>query len=208
MTRPGTWRRLLAAIQARYGPRSRQFVIFGHRLAGPPADHRLDDIAFRLATASDLERLDELEPYNRGSRQRAYVEQEQDWLFVACDGDRVVATARYSRVVRDDLVSRVVQLEPRQVWGADQFCLPGYRNRGISRLLAVFANRFLAPLGYTEVLSSVEATNPASIRMTLHKGNKALSYVSYSRILWWERLQVSNDVPEHLGTYSTDPARG
>lgn len=204
-------RALVPAIQAaiaRYVYRSQQYVIFGDGLAGPPAIDRLEDIVFRLATPSDLEHLDELEPYNRGSRQRLYVERDGDWLFVACHGDRVVATARYGRVVRDAVLSRVVHLEPEQVWGADQFCLPGYRNRGISRLLAIFANRFLAPLGYTEVLSSVDAANAASIRMTLHKGCRALCYVSHARFLRRERLHVSKDVPAHLATYSPEPARG
>jgi GNAT superfamily N-acetyltransferase len=198
----------IPAAIARYVYRSQQYVIFGDGLAGPPAVDRLEGVVFRLATPSDLEHLDELEPYNRGSRQRVYVEQDGDWLFVACHGDRVVATARYGRVVRDAVLSRVVHLAPEQVWGADQFCLPGYRNRGISRLLAIFANRFLAPLGYTEVLSSVDAANAASIRMTLHKGCRALCYVSHARFLRWERLHVSKDVPEHLATYPTEPARG
>ena len=118
MTRPGTWRRLLAPIQARYGPRSRQFVIFGHRLAGPPADHRLDDIAFRLATASDLERLDELEPYNRGSRQRADVEQEQDWLFVAGGGGGGGAPPPDRSGGGGLRVYSGVEREPPQGWGA------------------------------------------------------------------------------------------
>ena len=79
--------------------------------------------------------------------------------------------------------------------------LEAYRNRGISRLLAVFANRWLVALGYTEVTFTVDAANIASIRMTLHKGCRALFSVSYVRILRWERLRVSKDVPQHLATY-------
>ena len=66
-------RALVPAIQAaiaRYVYRSQQYVIFGDGLAGPPAVDRLEDIVFRLATPSDLEHLDELEPYNRGSPAR------------------------------------------------------------------------------------------------------------------------------------------
>lgn len=188
--------------------RSRQYVVFDDDLAGPAAVDRVGDVVLRLATPADLTRLHELEPYGRGSRQREYVERDGDWLFVACHGDRIVATARYGRVVRDAVLARVVVLEPGQVWGADQFCLPDFRNRGISRLLAVFANRWLAALGYTEVGSSVDAANAASIRMTLHKGCRARLYVSYSRVLAWERLRVSKDVPEHLASYPGRPARG
>jgi GNAT superfamily N-acetyltransferase len=188
----------ILAIINRYLYRSRQCVVVGSRVAGPPADDRLGDVVFRLATSSDLEHLDELERYGRGSRQRTFVEEDNDWLFVACHGDRIVATARYSRVVRDELISRVVQLGQGQVWGADQFCLPEYRNQGISRLLALFANRYLASRGYTDVASSVLVTNTSSLRMTLHKGNKPLYYVSYSRMLFWERLRVSKSMPRRL----------
>jgi GNAT superfamily N-acetyltransferase len=183
--------------RASYFYRSQECVIVGSGLAGPPADDRVGDIVFRLATPADLDNLDELERYGRGSRQRVFVERDHDWLFVACHGDRIVATARYGRVVRDDVISRVFQLGPGQVWAPDAFCLPEYRNKGISRMLALFANRILASLGYTDVASSVLVTNIASLRMTLHK-NQPLYYVSYVRILSWERLRASKQIPQHF----------
>ena len=189
---------VMPAIQrfiTRWIYRSKECVVFDDRMTGQPVDDRVGDVVFRVATASDLDHLDELEPYGRGSSERAYVQKDGDWLFVACHGERIVATARYGLVIRDDFVSDVFHLEARQVWGADQFCLPNYRNRGISRLLALFANRYLASLGYTSVATSVLMSNKPSLRMTVHKGCKPLYYRSSSRILVWERQSVWKSMP-------------
>ena len=58
-------------------------IVEGKYLAGTTAVDHVGDIVFRRATPSDLDHLDELEPYGRGARQRACVEQEHDLLFVA-----------------------------------------------------------------------------------------------------------------------------
>jgi hypothetical protein len=115
-------------IISRFVYGSRQLVVYRTRLAGPPAADHVGDIVFRLATPADVAHLDEFEPYGLGASQRAYVDYDHDWLFVACDGERIVATRRYSlRVPAGSLMSRRLQLGPRQVWSADAFCLPEYR---------------------------------------------------------------------------------
>lgn len=194
-------RRLAPAIRTiidRYCYRSYRCVIDRSALAGPPAADHAGDVVFRLATPSDLDHLDELERYDRGSRQRAYVEQDNDWLFVACHGARIVATRRVSRVVRDGLISRVVQLRQGQLWAADVFCLPEYRNQGIARHLALFGDRFLASLGYEDRFGHVAVSNTPSLRLSRHKGNQPVYYVSYFRVLFWERLFVSKDIPRRF----------
>jgi hypothetical protein len=181
--------------------RSHRFVVTRATLAGPPAASGVGEIVFRLATPSDLERLDELDRYGRGSRHRFYVEKDEDWLFVACHGERIVATRRYSRTLpgpsRDGhgLTSRVVRLEPDQVWAADTFCLPEYRGHRVAFLLGVFARRYLASLGYRQNLSSIAIDNTSSLRMQSRSGSERILYVSYLRILFYERLRVSREIP-------------
>ena len=194
-------RGLMPAIQTiidRYLYRSHRCIIDHCALAGPPVDDHVGDIVLRLATPSDLDRLDEFERYGRGSIQRAYVTKDNDWLFVACHGARIVATRRVSRVVRDGLISRVVQLRQGQLWAADVFCLPEYRNQGIGRHLALFGDRFLASLGYEERFGHVAVSNTPSLRLSRHKGNQPVYYVSYFRVLFWERLFVSRDIPRRF----------
>jgi hypothetical protein len=182
----------------RYVYHVQQRLVVRGSFAGPPVTDRVGNIVLRLATRSDLERLDELERYGRGSIQRRYVEEGTDWLFVACDDERVVATERASRVVRDRLASRVVRLRDGQLWSADGFCLPEYRNQGISRQLGMFGQRFLAAQGYKESFGSIAVTNTPSLRMARRAGATPAYHISYVRILFWERIRVSENVPIKL----------
>jgi GNAT superfamily N-acetyltransferase len=193
-------RGLIATVRAiiyRYVYRNYRGLIFRTGLAGPPTEGHVGNVVFRLATASDLDHLAELERYGRGSMLRAGVTEDNDWLFVACHGDRIVATRRYSRVVPPHgLVSRVIHLEPAQVYMADIFCLPEYRSQGIARRLSLFGDRFLGSRGYTDSFAATEVTNTPSLRMSLHKGNgRPVYHVSYFRLLFYERLVISKDIP-------------
>lgn len=175
---------------------SRQYIVTYNLLEDAPGPDRIGDVVMGLATPSDLDRLGALEPYGRGATtHRPYVEHDRDWLFVACHRDRIVATRRVSRVIRDRLMSRVVQLGARQLWAADVFCLPEFRNRGIGRCLQLFGNRYLGRLGYTELFGAIAAENTASIRASLGAETRLLYFVSHLRILAWERLRVSKDLP-------------
>jgi hypothetical protein len=174
---------------------SRQFVVYRTRLAGPPAADHVGDIVFRLATAADLDHLEEFEPYALGASQRAYVNYDHDWLFVACDGERIVATRRYSLRVPGSLMSRRLQLGPRQVWSADAFCLPEYRNRGLNRHFGRFTMRCLASHGYAEEFGVITASNTASLRSVLGRGSEFVYFVSYARRLFYEDLRMSDDMP-------------
>jgi GNAT superfamily N-acetyltransferase len=203
VSRLGNWWRYLhrhgvsASIRAfihRFVYRSYRCVITHSFVEGPPAPDHIGAIKFRAAVPADLDHLQEFERYGRGATRR-YVEEDKDWLYVACDGDRIVGTRRSSLVIRDDVLSRVIKLEPGQFWGADSFCLPEYRNRGIARHLKIFSDRHLASLGYKEFVSSIEATNTASLSASRAAGRQVLYYVSFLRILFWERIRVSRDIP-------------
>lgn len=206
-SRVATWWRYLRghgplaasrALTERWIYRSYRCVITHSNAAGPPVSDHIGDVTFRTATPSDYERLRDLERYGRGESNRRHVEEADDWLFVACHHDRIVGTRRTSRVIRHEIVSRVLKLGPGQFWGADVFCVPEYRNRGIGRHLNVFADRSMASLGYREMFGSISETNIASLRASRFAGRDAVSYVSYVKVLGWERLRVSRHVPEHL----------
>lgn len=185
-------------IVDRYVYRSYRCFIVYSPAAGPPAPDRVGDITFRLAAPSDLDRLHELEPYGRGSTHRRYIEKDQDWLFLACHDDRIVATRRGTRVIRDPVIARVIQLRPDQYWGADVFCLPQYRGRGIARYLQAFGDRYLASRGYKHRLGTVAVTNTASLNMNRATGTRPLYYVEYRKIFCWETLRVTKDIPKEL----------
>ena len=178
---------------------SQQLVVYRTRLTGPPAADHVGDIVFRRATPADLDHLEEFEPYGLGASQRAYVNYDHDWLFVARHGDRIVATRRYSRrLPAGSLMSRWLQLEPRQVWSADAFCLPEYRNRGLNRHFGRFTMRFLASHGYAEEFGVITTSNTASLRSVLGRGSEFVYFISYARLLCYEHLRISDDMPTEV----------
>jgi len=178
---------------------SQQFVVYRTLLGGPPAADRVGDIVFRLATPTDLDDLEEFEPYGLGASQRAYVLHDKDWLFIAAHGDRIVATRRYGRgIPAGSLISRRLRLGSRQVWSADAFCLPEYRNRGLNRHFGRFTMRFLAAEGYAEEFGVITASNIASLRSVRGRGSEFVYFVSYSRLLFYEDFRLSDTVPTDM----------
>lgn len=191
-------RATVRTIIGRYVYGAYEDVVVQVGLGGPPAADHVGEIVFRLATPADLDRLDEFERYGRGSSQRAHVQEDNDWLFVACHGDRIVATRLYSRALPPHgLMSRVVALKRGQVWLADMFCLPEYRKQGLNRHFGLFTMRCMASFGYTEYLASIAVTNIPSLRSAAGRtGRQVVCHVSYVRLLFYERLRVSNEIPE------------
>jgi GNAT superfamily N-acetyltransferase len=183
------------AFFARYVYRSSEQVIFRSGLAGPPAPDHLGEIRFRLATAADRPDIEALSRHGRP----VTIMEDGDWLFVAEHGDRIIATRVYNCAIPPHgLLSRVIDLKPGQVYMADLFIAPAYRNQSVGRHLALYADRFLAGRGYTEMFTAVATTNTPSIRLSLHKGSRPHCYVAYFRLLFHERLVVTADMPHRL----------
>ena len=192
----GGVRRTVRAVFARCVYRSQEFLIVRNELAGAPVPDHLDGIVFRPATPADLQNLGEFDQYGRGTLQRRYVETDHHWMFVACDGDRIVATRRCSDTVpRHELLSRVVRLAPGEFWSSDSFCLPEYRNRGLNRHFGLYMARSMSTRGYRTHLSGVAVTNIPSLRSSRKKGSRVMYHVAYSRVLWHERIRVSKELP-------------
>jgi GNAT superfamily N-acetyltransferase len=199
--------RIARTVVARYVYGAYEGVVVRASLAGPPAADRVGDVIFRHATDADLNRLQEFDRFGRGSVQRAYVRERNDWLFVACQGERIVATRRYSHDVRDGRMSRVISLGRGQVWAADVFALPEYRSQGIGRRLAFFGDRFLAAQSYTELYASIDARNEPSLRLSLGKGTELVEYVIYRRLLFYERVRRSSESLRALKAQLDDKRR-
>src|SRR5262249_62147257 len=90
------------------------------------------------------------------------------------------------------LISRVITLKHGQLWAADAFCLPEYRNRAIVRRLGLFAQAQLAREGYTEFVGAISVMNIPSLRMTLHD-SAFICRITYRRLLFNERLRISHE---------------
>jgi GNAT superfamily N-acetyltransferase len=175
---------------------SRELIINRTDMTGPPAADRVGAVVFRVASPHDD--LGEFERYGRGALQHRYVENDRDWLFVACYGSRIVATVRYGRTIRDPVVSRLITLGPRQVWASDVFCLPEYREQGITIKLLHFVWRTLVSRGFTEVLGTIVISNTTSLRIFARAGSQPLCYVKVATFLGWQRVHISPDIPGNV----------
>jgi hypothetical protein len=189
-------RRTLRRVVARFVYGSQDFIITCAALNGGAVPDRTGDVTLRLATDLDLQQLDQLDAFGRrASVLRGHVK-DGDWLFVACQGDRVVGARIMMRTVPpQSLTARVLTLGPAQLWDEDMFCVPDCRGKGVARHLSLFSDRYLAGLGYTETFASIGTDNVPSLRMQLHKGSEFAYHVSYRRLLFYRRLRVSRDVP-------------
>jgi hypothetical protein len=191
----------LRTIRGRILHGTAQAVIYRTTLAGQPAPEQVGEITFSLARPVHLDQLAELERkrYGPDTRRRSDVNEANGWLFVACHGDHVVATRRYSRsFLPGEIWSRVLSLQPSQVWSADAYCSPEYRNQGLNRHFGRYTMRYLASEGFTEEFGVITAANTASLRSVLGRGSELVYFVSYTRILFYTRLVVSPKLPENI----------
>jgi hypothetical protein len=187
-------RAAVRAIIGRYIHRSVEYLVLCSRTIDQDAPDRVGDVVFRLATPSDRESLQRFDRARRVT-QHPSLAPHREWCFLACDGDRIVATRRYTDTLPPQgLMSRVLRLTRGQLWAADVFCLPQYRNRGIARGLGLFAQRVLAAEGFTEFFGGITVANTASLRMTLHD-SEFVCHVRYVRCVFRERLRLSRELP-------------
>ena len=174
-------------------------IVIRSALAGPPFEPGSDGLVFRQATADDLAALETLAPHHRADRLRACVAEAGEWLHVARDGDRIVGFRRVSRGISPrGVLATVLRPTPDQVYTQDLFVHPDYRNRSVGRRISLAQDRQLAAVGFKEMLSSVDADNLASLRMSFRKGSRPVCVVSYFRLLFYRRLVVSRTLPHDV----------
>jgi GNAT superfamily N-acetyltransferase len=192
-------RKTLRAVGRRMVYARTRVVIINSTLAGPPFDPGADGLVFREATADDLAALDTLAPFHQADQLRAFVEEDGERLHIARDGGRIVGFRRVSRnLSQRGILARVLHLTPEQVVTADLFVHPDYRNRNVGRRLALAQDRALAGCGFKEMLSGVDIDNVASLRMSFRKGSRPVCVVSYHRLLFYQRCDVSRSLPPEV----------
>ena len=188
--------------------RTQEVVIYRTVLAGPPAADASGGLRFCVAGPQHLDDLAAFERvrYGAHTRRRGHVNEDNDWLFLAWDGDRIVATRRYSRAfMPGEIWSRVLTLRASQVWSADAYCVPEYRNRGVNRQFGRFTMRYLAARGYTEEFGVIDASNAASLRSVVGRGSELVYFISYTRYFFYARLVVSANLPGYITTTLAQP---
>jgi GNAT superfamily N-acetyltransferase len=93
-------------------------------------------------------------------------------------------------------VSGFIHLAPHQVFMVDEFTVPKYRRRGITRQMAYAMAPWVVGQGYREVLGIHRTDNHDTVAAARAKGVTRLGIVTRSRLLWTTRLSYE---PESRG---------
>lgn len=182
-----------------YGWGEDRVVVFEYIFAGAGSafEPQPDGITLGPATTKDLAELSALD--SRGApRILSIIEQDDGWLHVARDGERLVgyrfATRRYwGYGVR----TKVIRPAADQVYIDGIFVHPDYRGRDIAGRLVVAQNHDLIASGIRGALGSVSVDNVASLRHR-RTGSRPILFLDSRRRLFYHRWSVSPTMPPDI----------
>ena len=185
-----------------YG-RSR-IVLFAGPIGPATPDHGADGITFGPATTEDLAAMPALRAFDH----------DAPWLWVARHSGRVVGYRRVATRFPDGMLEAVAPARPGRIFTVEVFVSPEYREHRVALRLGREHNWHLAQtVGATEAVSCVDASNVASLRLTLRVGYRPIAFVDTFRCLRRHRYTVSPTMPpdvQHVVDafdQSRDPAR-
>jgi hypothetical protein len=117
------------------------------------------------------------------------------FFFVTWKGDEPVSYRCLSTYVHPG-VEGFVRLAPHQLFMVDEYTVPAYRRRGITRQMAFAMNPWMMGLGYREVLGVHRTDNHDTIAATRAKGVVRVGTVTRSRVLWNTQFSFEPAVPD------------
>jgi hypothetical protein len=82
----------------------------------------------------------------------------------------------------------------------DEYTVPAYRRRGITRQMAYAMNPWIVGEGFTEVLGVHRTDNHDTIAATRAKGVVRLGTVTRTRVVWHTSFSFEPDAPPPAGT--------
>jgi hypothetical protein len=104
------------------------------------------------------------------------------FFFVTWNGDEVISYRCLSTSVHPG-VEGLVRLAPHQLFMVDEYTVPRYRRRGITRQMAYAMNPWMVGLGFQEVLGVHRTDNYDTIAATRAKGVTRLGTITRWRLL-------------------------
>jgi len=120
------------------------------------------------------------------------------FFFVTWHGDEPVSYRCLSTYVHPG-VEGFVRLGPTQLFMVDEFTVPPYRRRGITRQMAYAMNPWLIAQGFNEVLGVHRTDNHDTIAATRAKGVTRLGTVTRWRLLSVTRFSYEPETEAAAG---------
>jgi hypothetical protein len=90
-------------------------------------------------------------------------------------------------------VSGFVRLAPQQLFMVDEYTVPKYRRRGITRQMAFAMAPWVVGQGFREVLGIHRTDNHDTVAAARAKGVTRLGTITRSRLLWTTRYSYTSD---------------
>lgn len=124
------------------------------------------------------------------------------YFFLTLRDGEPVSYRCLSRLVHPGVVG-LVRLRPDQIFMVDEYTVPAFRRRGITRQMAIAMAPLLLELGYREVLGIHRTDNHDTIAAARAKGIPRIGTVTRTCFLW--RITFSYEPAFAIGTL-TDAA--
>jgi hypothetical protein len=193
----GLWRSLVKGLAVYIAGRQRWYLTREDLTvyAGRPVE--APGFEFRRAQAADVPRMKPFMERMPEAVLRRWCEPGY-FFFVTWKGDEVVSYRCLSTYVHPG-VEGFVRLAPHQLFMVDEFTVPAYRRRGITRQMAYAMNPWVLDLGFGEVLGVHRTDNYDTIAATRAKGVTRLGTITRSRLFWCTRFSFESEASRTPG---------
>lgn len=162
---------------------------------------------YRFATRDDLPRMSAFETRMSRSILRAWFGREYLFFITLYDG-LPVSYRTLSPLVHPGVVGAIT-LRPGQIFMVDEFTVPAFRRRGITRQMAIAMTPSLLARGYREVLGIHRTDNDDTVKAAGAKGIPRVGTITRSCFLGSVSFRFEpNDTPASVEAALTVPATG
>jgi hypothetical protein len=144
----------------------------------------------RFARPLDLPRMDEFRRRMTAASLRAWLER-QYFFYIALTLSGEPVSYRCLSTRPHPAVAGYMPLRPDQLFMVDEFTVPAYRRRGLTRALAVAMAPLLLTHGFREVLGLHRLDNENTIMAIRAKGIPTVGTVVRTRFLWRSSLELA-----------------
>lgn len=199
----GLWRSLAKGLAVYLIGRQRWYLTREDLItyAGSPVD--APGYTFRRAELADIPRMGPFMERMPEGVLRRWCEPGY-YFFVTWKGEDVVSYRCLSTFVHPG-VDGFFRLQPKQLFMVDEFTVPQYRRRGITRQMAYAMNPWVLSCGFNEVLGVHRTDNHDTIAATRAKGVTRMGTITRWRLFTTTRFSFE---PEPGAMPAVEPLAG
>lgn len=190
----GLWRSFVKGLAVYVAGRQRWYLTREDLTAYAARPVEAPGLEFRRARLADVSRMKPFMERMPEAVLRRWCEPGY-FFFITWQGDEVVSYRCLSTYVHPG-VEGFVRLTPSQLFMVDEYTVPRYRRRGITRQMAYAMSSWMEAEGFHEVLGVHRTDNHDTIAATRAKGVARLGTITRSRLLWITRVSFEPESPE------------